>query len=276
MMGDANLIASLVISAVVAVVLFGVIATAKKPLGYARNLAALSTYKTSDGFNQWMAPAILFSGAGSAKVLSGLQLTMIQWLAASIIVGLLCAILNRGPMKTIRDLLFSIVGAALSVILIMQFLATDASAVYDFVSNFFVIAMLLAAFLFGLLLNLARTFALPRLGLSFLGALELLIFFASPFGISLLDEVSLEMNLMVLALAAVFGFAAGSAPEIIIVLASVAICIAEVGINVYLWMLAMQENRVPNVDWSGAVVIIGLQIGIGLLLGALGARRALR
>ncbi|WP_309075483.1 hypothetical protein [Paenarthrobacter sp.] len=128
-------------------------------------------------------------------------------------------------------------------------------------------------FLVGVVLNILRTFNIPRLGLAALGAVEILLFLIYPFNIEVLLEAPIELNLLLLVVAGLLGAAAAAAPSFLIPLAGIAIFASEIGVNVYLWISA--QGRPSDVDWTGATVIIGTQVGaaLGLLVRGLGRSR---
>jgi hypothetical protein len=128
------------------------------------------------------------------------------------------------------------------------------------------------AFLAGVLLNILRTFNIPRLGLAALGAVEILLFLVYPFNIEILLVVPIELNIILLLVAGLLGAAAAAAPSFLIPLAGIAICAAEIGVNIFLWISA--QGRPTDADWTGALVIIGTQVGValGLFLRGLSSR----
>lgn len=268
------LIGSVVIAAFVAFVLFAIVASLRKPFGGARTFAGLASYETPESKNQWMAPSLLLVSAYSAKVPGIYSDDALRNLILATVVGLLTALFQRQPLQTIRDIFFSALSLIMVPIAIFDYLSSEAEAVGTYVLPVGALVLLIAIFAIGVIVNIARTYRIPKLGIALLGAIEILIFLAKPFEqYSTVREAPIEVGILVFAVAALVGFGAAAAPSFIVPLAALAICIAQIGINVYLWLIAAASGPPTGIDWNAALLILGVQLGVGLFIGLRGLGR---
>lgn len=260
------------VSAVVAVfvaILVGAILRQTVPsYGGARTWADFGNYAAPDGVTNWISPALVLVALTQVKrdapelENAGYQ----TWLIAAVIAGLVSVVMARPGLRTLRDLFLSLCAGILAVVLLRQYVLSSEASVVPAAA---MVGIFAVAFIFGVLLNILRTFNIPRLGLAALGAIEILLFLVYPFNIEILREVPMELHLVLLLVAALLGVGAAAAPSFLIPLGGIAICAAEVGVTVYEWFI----SQGGPVDWNGALVIIGTQLGVALGIFARGMIR---
>ena len=265
--------APLVIGTLVAVVLFAVIRKLRSPFGGARTFAALGAYAAPETIFGWWGAGLVLVGASSlgwmstwtsAKALDG-------WFpfVFSAAAGIVCALLNTGVMRTIRDVSLSLLALAISIALIASYIGSEsANGMPSFSAGIFLVP-LAVSFVFGVILNVLRLFAIPKLGLSALGAIDIILFLATPFGVSLLQDIPAESQIVIIVIAAAAGFGAALAPDLVIGLAVLAISISEGAMKFILWL---DSKGQVSLDWTPLVLLVGIQLGFGLCL-AIARRR---
>jgi hypothetical protein len=190
----------------------------------------------------------------------------LTWFIVAGIAGLVSVVMARPGLRTLRDIFLSLCASVLTVVLLRQYVLSSEASVVPAVA---MVGIFAVAFLFGIVLNILRTFNIPRLGLAALGAIEILLFLMYPFNVEILLEVPMELGLLLLVVAAVLGVGAAAAPAFLIPLGGIAICAAQVGVTIYQWFI----SQGGPVDWKGALVILGTQVGVALGIFARGLIR---
>lgn len=253
-----RVLSSALVAGVVAAVLLVAISRLRGAGSPARSWPGFLSYSSPEDRFGWLGPALVIYAAYQADIL------FIQskewWLAPTIYAsaGALSALLSFGILKPLRDSLLSVASVFLILVSIRSLWTDPASGILS-------TAMLLllgVAFLFGVLLNILRVFTVPALGIGALGAIEIIEFLSSPFGVSLVEEVPIEGQLVVWVIAAVVGFGAAIAPNLIVGLAVLAITVAEVTLKGLTWF---SSQGAVLLDWYGAVLLLAVVAGYGLV-----------
>lgn len=254
---------SVVVALFVAILVGAILRQTVPSYGGARTWAAFGNYSAPDGINNWISPALVLIALYQVRPMvpevreAGYQ----TWLVLSVIAGLMSVLMARPGLRTLRDIFLSLCAFILATLLLVKYVTESEATIIPAVA---MVGFFAVCFLLGVLLNILRTFNIPRLGLACLGAVELVLFLVYPFNVDLLTEVPVELNLLLVVIAAILGAGAAAAPDFLIPLGGIAICAAEIGVNVYLWLV----SQGGPVEWTGALVIIGAQVGValGLLL----------
>lgn len=265
--------ASVAVALLVAVLIGAILRKTVPAYGGARSWADFGKYSAPDGIANWISPALVLVASaqlqdGVFPILRGVSFQ--TWCIVSVVAGLVST-LTAGPvLRTARDLVLSLCAGLLAVVMVWEYVTASQASPLPATAMISIFALM---FLVGVVLNILRTFNIPRLGLAALGAVEILLFLIYPFNIEVLLEAPIELNLLLLVVAGLLGAAAAAAPSFLIPLAGIAIFASEIGVNVYLWISA--QGRPSDVDWTGATVIIGTQVGaaLGLLVRGLGRSR---
>lgn len=250
---------SAVIAVFVVVLVIAILRQTVPSYGGARTWSEFRNYAAPDGITNWIPPALVLVAVAQVGLPELQDTSYATWLIISVVVGVVAVAMARPGLRTLRDIFLSLCAMVLVVLLLAQYISrNDASALPAAT----MVGIFAVCFLFGVLLNILRTFNIPRVGLSALGAIEILLFLMEPFSIDLLGEAPIELYLILLVVAVVLGVGAAAAPDFLIALGGIAICAAEVGVNVYLWLNAQGGPSTAN--WTGALLILGTQVGVGL------------
>lgn len=254
-----QIVASIAVALLVAVLIGAILRSTAPAYGGARSWSDFGNYSAPEGLANWVSPALVLVAFSQLKdgTLPLLGAVDFQtWCIMSVAAGLIATLMARPILRTIRDLILSLCSGVLAAAMVWQYVTSSQVSPLPATAMVCVFALM---FLVGAVLNILRTFHIPRLGLAALGAVEILLFLIYPFNIEVLNEVPVELNLLLLVIAGLLGAAAAAAPSFLIPLAGIAISASEVGINIYLWISA--HGLPSNVDWTGAVIIIGTQVG---------------
>lgn len=253
-----RVLSSALIAGLVAAVLLVAISRLRGGGSPARSWSGFLSYSSPEDRFGWLGPALVIYAAYEANIL------VIQseewWLPLTIYAsaGAVSALLSFGLLKPLRDSFLSIASVFLILVSFRSMWTDPGSGILSTA----MLLLLAVAFLFGVLLNILRVFTVPALGLGALGAIEIVQFLSSPFGVSLVEEVPIEGQLVVWVVAAVVGFGAAIAPNLIVGLAVLAITVAEVSLKGLLWFSS--QGTVP-LDWYGAVLLLAVVAGYGLV-----------
>lgn len=251
----------------VGLLIAAVLKTTVPSFGGSRTWSGLQDYDSSKRLTNWVSPALILVGLSEVNFFD--FRTSAWWAAALLaaVVGLITMMMDFTMLRTIRDFIFSILAAGISVKLLLDYFNRDPGGDAQTVLSVAAVGLFAITFVLGVLLNVLRTFNIPKLGIGALGAIDVLLFLIFPFNIDILREVPVEVNLLLVVIAAVLGAAAATAPAFLALLGSIAICASAIGVNFYLWFTSEGSTEV---DWSNAMLILGTQVGIGLAVGIRG------
>lgn len=251
-----------IISLVVVVVLLFSIRQLRGSYGGSRSFAGLVDYSDPEKIFGWFGLFLVLSGALSVGWLDHLPMKGWYpfWLA--LVVGFVGSIFSLRVLRGIREIILSIVAVPIAILEVKTFIESEAEiAQVPGLIIGVMFTMTLIMFGFGAFLNFLRIFALPKLGQSALGAIDIIIFLMTPFGLSMLADFPVELQIVVMVIAAVAGFGAAVAPQLIISLAVLAIVVAEVSMKVLMWL---DSEGVARLDWTTALMMLGISLGFAL------------
>jgi hypothetical protein len=258
-----RVIPSAVVAVFALVIAAAVVKAARPAFGGARSWTSLRNYGTANGLNNWVSPALLIIGLEEAGMTS---LSVVSWWIAPTVaffLGVASQLADRDLLRALRDILFSILGAYISVMLLMKYLARDLGDEGLYLLSVFHLSSFLALFAAGLLLNFWLLKNIPKLGISLLGAIDVLLFLLLPFSVDIMQEVGVEMTLLLTLIAGLLGFAAATAPDFILLLGGIAIIGAQIVLNV---VLGITGGWTSDLDWTGALMILGTSLGVGAVV----------
>ena len=245
-----------IIGILIAVVLAVCVKQLRGPLGGARSFSAFVGYGQPEAWG-WFGLFLVLTSAINVGWLDFFSLTGWTpfWLAAG--AGFVGALFSFRMLSVIRDVILSIAALVLSFAEVQRFLAAESSATPQLLVGA-MFALMLVAYGFGVLLNILRIFSLPKIGQSALGAIDIVLFLMTPFGVSLLQEVPLELQIVAIAIASIAGFGAAIAPKLIIPLAVFAIVLSQAAMEIIVWF---DSRGLAKTDWTTCLLLLGLQVG---------------
>lgn len=250
---------SIVVAVFVAILVGAILRQTVPSYGGARTWAAFGNYATPDGVSNWISPALVVIALYQVRTMvTGLKDAENQtWVVLAVVAGLVAVLMARPGLRTVRDIVLSLCAFVLASLLLVKYVTESEASIIPAAA---MVGLFAICFLFGVMLNILRTFNIPRLGLACLGAAEIILFLVYPFNVDILRDVPVELHLLLVIIAAIVGAAAATAPNFVIPLGGIAICAAEIGVHVYLWFV----SQGGPVEWTGSLVIVGAQVGVGL------------
>ncbi|MBB1195611.1 hypothetical protein [Curtobacterium flaccumfaciens] len=237
--------------------------------GGARSWSGFHDYDASKRLQNWIAPGLVMVGLWQAGLIQFTNATWCSPFVAAAVVGVVALMMDFPVVRVVRDVIFRVVSACVSIALLAAYvdrpveeqvhrlISVVTMVVFVFVFGF--------SFVFGVLLNILRTFNIPKLGIGALGAIDVLLFLVYPFNVDILRDVPVEAELLLAVIAVILGAAGAAAPSFLAFLGGIAICVAEIGVNV---VLVITSQNTASIDWAGALLIAGSQAGVALALAA--------
>lgn len=217
-----------------------------------RTLAGLADYRAGGSFGTWFIPTLILLSALQDRLFGFQDLPIEQLGLVAGFFGLLSSALSGAPVSTFRDLGFSLLSLMVSTGLLVQFISHPPEVLISpvvAVASLIPFAMTIAI---GVGLNALRLFALPRIGVGILGAVDLLRFFANPEPLtSPLLNFGPELFVLILVSIAL-GFVGSAAPDLTLSLTAVAVSVFQIGLPVSIWF--QSEGRAA-VDLTPLAVV---------------------
>ncbi|WIB42679.1 hypothetical protein [Curtobacterium sp. MCLR17_058] len=260
-----RVISSAAVAVLVVVVIVAVLKATVPSYGGARSWSGFQDYDASKRLQNWIAPGLVMVGLWQAGLIQFTNATWWSPFVAAAVVGAVALMMDFPVVRVVRDVILSVVSACVSIALLVSYVNRPVEEqVHGLIS---VVTMVLFgfSFVFGVLLNMLRMFNIPKLGIGALGAIDVLLFLVYPFNVDILRGVPVEAELLLAVIAVILGAAGAAAPSFLAFLGGIAICVAEIGVNV---VLVITSQNTASIDWAGALLIAGSQAGVAVALTA--------
>lgn len=131
------------------------------------------------------------------------------------------------------------------------------------------LALLVLGLVAGIAFSLLRAVSVnhERLGMGVLGAIEIIDFLVSPFGLSFIEYVSDWSDVLSISAAFLLGVGVVRYPRLVIGLGVLGVAVGGLLFALLLWLGRQVKEPLPAPDWSGWITFTGCLIGMALAWG---------